>query len=536
MSSLKSKSIPPEAEICEFISIAQLFSVISMKQIKASLTATDQHDKRGMGDLPKKYLVWFIIALNLFPKKSAREVFRTLVETVKIVFGPMTKVVVPVKSSFTEARQRLGKAPLIDLFRRVVCPIAEPGKTMNAFFRGYRLVGIDGTQYPVPDTPANAAAFGRTTTGNTPAAYPAIQVCGLVELGTRVLFDYELGPVVNPEKAVRDKSSSGKSKAPKKTNGEESSHKFGEFGLAIKLIPRLHRDNLLIGDRLYAYYELVKLAKESGAKLLWRIKSDINLPLVELLPDGTYWAKLCDGDYRRAASFEKVRVIEYEIGEGSSKQLYRLITNLAPKEAGALELANLYQERWEIETTIREHKSLCLDRSPATLRSRTPELAEQELVGFFISQFAIRSTMHEAAIMNGEDMDDLSFTHTVNVVLRSASLVGSHPQEEIHQAILDEILEEKVEKQPNRSNPVAVKSIKRKYDVNSKEKRPPGCFGYSKRDAQANTLDLKRRRKSDFNPDTRVTQRPSLRDPSNKSERRAQSKKESAAKRRFSSR
>ena len=52
------------------------------------------------------------------------------------------------------------------------------------------------------------------------------------------------------------------------------------------------------------------------------------------------------------------------------------------------------------------------------LRSKTPELVEQEFYGLLLAHFAIRGLMHEAALKADEDPDRLSFLHTVRVVRR----------------------------------------------------------------------------------------------------------------------
>ena len=52
------------------------------------------------------------------------------------------------------------------------------------------------------------------------------------------------------------------------------------------------------------------------------------------------------------------------------------------------------------------------------LRSKIPELVEQEFYGLLMAHFAIRGLMHEAALKADEDPDRLSFLHAVRVVRR----------------------------------------------------------------------------------------------------------------------
>lgn len=101
-----------------------------------------------------------------------------------------------------------------------------------------------------------------------------------------------------------------------------------------------------------------------------------------------------------------------------AEPLYRLITTILDwEQAPAQELAALYHERWEIETSLDELKTHLRGRQ-TVLRSRTPELVRQEFWGFLLAHFAIRGLMHEAALKAGQDPDRLSFLPAVRVVRR----------------------------------------------------------------------------------------------------------------------
>ena len=45
---------------------------------------------------------------------------------------------------------------------------------------------------------------------------------------------------------------------------------------------------LLIADRNFYNWDDWCTAADTGAALLWRVKSDLRLPVLELLPDGSY--------------------------------------------------------------------------------------------------------------------------------------------------------------------------------------------------------------------------------------------------------
>src|SRR5205085_10335524 len=90
------------------------------------------------------------------------------------------------RASPCEARRRLGMPPGRHLFDQIVHPLARP-ETPGAFYRGFRLVGLDGTVYDVPDSGANAAVFARPSAGpRGDGAFPQLRKLSLVELGTHV--------------------------------------------------------------------------------------------------------------------------------------------------------------------------------------------------------------------------------------------------------------------------------------------------------------------------------------------------------------
>ena len=66
----------------------------------------------------------------------------------------------PTKAALFKARMRLGAQPLRELFAETATSLATR-RTKDAWFKGRRLMSIDGTCLDIADTEANAAAFGR---------------------------------------------------------------------------------------------------------------------------------------------------------------------------------------------------------------------------------------------------------------------------------------------------------------------------------------------------------------------------------------
>jgi hypothetical protein len=344
-------------------------------------------------------VVYYVIALALFMGSSYREVLRCVLEGLAWLFGP-GKVRITGKSGISQARTRLGWHPLKQLYEEVAQPIAGP-KTKGAWYRQWRLMSFDGSHLDVADTRENEAEFGRPKASRGASAFPQVHLVSLVESGTHVMVASEIGKCHD-----------------------------AETELAEALLPRLRPDMLLLADRLFFSHELWQRAQAPGAQLLWRIKAGRKMPCHQAFPDGSYLSAVYPSYRHRQANRQglPVRVIDYRLeGVPEAEPIYRLVTTiLDPEQAPAADLAALYPERWEIETTFGELKTHL--RGPrVVLRSKTPDLVRQECYGLLLAHFAVRGLMHEAAVGADIDPDKLSFTHAVRVVKRRLPRVAAFP-------------------------------------------------------------------------------------------------------------
>jgi hypothetical protein len=148
-------------------------------------------------DLPAQVMVYYAIALALYAGAGTREVLRCLLEGLRWLWGAEA-VRVAGKSGISQARTRLGEAPLRRLYERVVRPIATPA-TKGRWYRAWRLVSLDGSCLDVADTEENRAAFGRPEASRGESAFPQLRFVALVENGTHVLFGARLGGFADGE-------------------------------------------------------------------------------------------------------------------------------------------------------------------------------------------------------------------------------------------------------------------------------------------------------------------------------------------------
>ena len=305
------------------------------------------HARRHYKILPAWFVVWFVIGLGLFASDSHTQVYKNLQR--------FRRDRTPRRSSLGEARKGLGIAPMRLLAASVVRLLATP-TTPGAFYQGMRLMAIDGFVLDLPDTPDNSRIFGHPKSGRATGAFPQARVLSLCEVGAHVLYKHLVKPI-----------------------------RCGEVTMADYLLRWLEKDMLLLWDRNFlSYKNLKQVVVQRGAHLLARIKSNLIFKRTQVLPDGSYLAKMYRSCWDRKKDHNGivVRIIEYTLTDpnrpGKKKEIHRLLTTLLDATAHpAKDLVILYHERWEHEGTIDELKTHQLVRP--VLRSKTPAGVIQEI-------------------------------------------------------------------------------------------------------------------------------------------------------------
>ena len=382
--------LPKGARITDYISLGVISKSFPKQKVNEILERTGKSSQRQR-DLPAHVVVYYVIAMALFMQVSYREVLRCLLEGLQWLKAPGTRINVAGKSGLSQARTRLGSEAINKLHDEVVKPIAGMD-TKGSWYRKWHLVSMDGSTMETADSTANEQAFGRPGASRGKSAYPQIRFVSLVENGTHVLFGTRM-----------------------------ANYHTGEITLAKDVVTNLEPGMLCFADRSFFSFELWQRSRRTGADLLWRVKKDAVLPCNKRLPDGSYLSHIYPSSQDRCKGTNRieVRVIEYTLKDISGPAtVYRLLTSILNHRKGpAEELAALYHERWEIETALDELKTH-LRGSRIQLRSKKPDLVIQEFYGFMMAHFAIRGLMHEAAIKEDRDPDNISFVHAVRVIKR----------------------------------------------------------------------------------------------------------------------
>ena len=407
----KAATLQSGVRLADYLSTGLLARICPPDKVAMALAACGRQSQRQR-DLPAHATAYYVMALSLYQGVNYSEVLRIVTEGMQMLGDDAVRRDVG-KSGISAARTRLGWQAMAHLADQVLTPLADE-RTPGAFVAGlkqrYRLVSLDGSCLEVADQSANAQAFGYPSTGQGRTGYPQIRFTALVENGTHALFGV---------------ASAG--------------FKDSEVSLAHKTIAHLKPGMLCLADRGLAGFPLWQAASATGAHLLWRVTKNRHLPVLKRLPDGSYLSQIEPAVATKKTMASStlpiaVRVIEYELpGALEPEPLYRLITTLMDdKEISAQTLAQLYRERWTIETTLAEMKTT-LKGSSIVLRSKTPDLVRQEFYGLVIAHYAIRKLMQEASLGTrgnqqtgqGAPPDTLSFKQAANTVRRKLPSYGA---------------------------------------------------------------------------------------------------------------
>jgi hypothetical protein len=324
-------------------------------------------------------------------------------------------------TALTALRRRLGARPFELLFSRVASSLAPPGQAPWSHALGLLLTAWDGTTLKVPASAENTAWAGPGGTGQG-GHYPRARLVALACCGTRALLAAAAGPFST-----------------------------GERSLAAGLTGHLKAGMLLLADRGFYSWDLWHAAAGTGADLLWRVQGSLHLPVTRVLPDGSWLTRIDDPRQKKLRATRErkrksrparrdrlpeparlpgaltVRVIEFTVtvtrDDGTTRTgRYRMITTLLDHRAApAAELAAAYARRRAVETCFSELKTYL--RGPGRiLRSRTPDLALQEIWAYLTAYQAIRAVIALAAAQAGTSPARLSFTAALRAVRGTARL------------------------------------------------------------------------------------------------------------------
>jgi hypothetical protein len=292
-------------------------------------------------------------------------------------------------SAHSQRRQNLPVELFEQLLSLALQPLADESRHPECFYCGYRLVGVDGTQFSVLNTPAILAELPKAASRRFQAAFAKLRLVSLVELGTHAPLAALAGPVSESEQE-----------------------------LAAQLWEQVPEGSLVIGDRLFGtgrtLWQATQAWGERDIAVLARVRENIRVQVEQRLPDGSAIVQVPVRDDEREKHSLRLREIQaHGVGVNGTAFTLRLWTSLLDSEGyPAEELARRYIERWEHELY---HRELKLDvRSAKVLSSHTPESALQEIAALVLASAVIARLRVEAATELQVTPRRMSFSKLMN--------------------------------------------------------------------------------------------------------------------------
>jgi hypothetical protein len=281
-------------------------------------------------------------------------------------------------SSWSDRRLRLPWEIFAELMRRALRPRATPRRHREAFWRGWRLVALDGTQFSLINTPQVTATITKARTRRGRAAFAKITTAVLLELGLH-----------NPLAAAIGRK------------GES------EWALAQRLLAQVPKGALVLGDRLYGVaafaVQAAAACERVGSHFLLRASRVTKPRLIKRLRDGSRLIQVAvrqRGRPGRILEWLEVREIRVTVRRpGARPHELRLWTSLRDvRTAPAVELARVYASRWEHELYFRDVKRQL--RRTHLLQSHTVETGAQEIAALVLASAVLATERARAA--NGQ--------------------------------------------------------------------------------------------------------------------------------------
>lgn len=427
-------------ELHSFSDLSTFAQNIPVEWVEAALHLSEKATIRRRR-LPSDQALWLVMGMALFRNESIDEVARRL----NICAKGLANEALLARSGLSEARQRLGSAPLSWLFKRTGQHWGRE-RYPEDDWQGLQVFAVDGAILRTPDTPELREHFGSGNTA-TPrqTPFPMMRLVALMNVRSHIIVDAQLSPYRRSELRLADEF------LTRIPNHSVTLFDKGFWGadFLLRLASQGVQRHWLIPERKGVVYEEVDVFGEHDRLLKMNVspqarKRNPSLP--------TTWT---------------VRAVSYRV-KGKLKTVF---TSLPADQYSADQIAELYQERWEIELGFRDIKS-SMQNNAITLRSKKVDLIYQEVWGLLLAYNVIRREASQAAVAYGRSPGEIRFKPAyqyiaaqliVMAATRSLSRTGARLSE-LRAGVASLFLDDR----PRPSRPRTVKISKTRYPINRK--------------------------------------------------------------------
>jgi hypothetical protein len=354
-------------------------------------------------------------------------------------------------SAYCQARSRLPLA----VFEKLLNKMGVRSNRRVETWHGRRVYLTDGSNFSMPDTPELRKHFGHPSGQKEGCGFPVAHFVALFHVGTGMIRKVLSGPLF--------------------------SHDLSRF---VKIHDALKRNDVVVGDRGFCSFAHVALLERRGVDVVfrcqqcqivnfragraysskkgmprsrWEKKLGIRDQLVTWFKPSTLPLWMSANQYRLLPATLLLRELAYEVLTRGfrTRQVVLLTTLQDSSEFPKQVLADLYKQRWSIETNFNHLKTtMGMD----VLNCRTVEGVLKEFCMFCIVYNLVRTVMLNAATAQGHPPERISFVDALRWLLCACS-------RRIFQPLLV------VPSRPNRSEPRAVKRRPKEYALLTKPRK-----------------------------------------------------------------
>ncbi len=321
-------------------------------------------------------------------------------------------------AAYCRARMRLELQALYLLLERSVRQLQQ-SVFDNSRWLGHRVFFVDGSSFSMPDTPTLQARFGQPGAQQPGCGFPSAHWLAMMHAGSGMITKMLASPL-----RTHDSSQ------------------------VVHLHPELQADDVLVADRAFCSFSHLALLTQRGVHALLRIhqrtivdftprrphaerRGDSNrktgiprsrwLRALGVTDQVVQWLKPPSGNRPKWMSVEQfaalpdsvvVRELRYAVHEkGFRPKQITLVTTLVDADAYSFEaLADLYHQRWEIETNFAHLKTtMKMD----VLKCKTVDGVLKELQVFALVYNLVRQVMLLAAEHQQVDVRRISFIDAI---------------------------------------------------------------------------------------------------------------------------
>jgi Transposase DDE domain len=356
------------------------------------------------------------------------------------------------EGAYCKARGRLPLKVLQTLLERVGTAF-RPIQDDSTRWLGHRTFHIDGSSASMPDTPELQKHFGQPGAQRPGCGFPVVHLLTLFHAGTGFLSKVLTAPLRTHDMAQVEQMH---------PELEEGDVMIGDRGFCsfvhITLLVRrkLHgvfraHQKQIVNFRIGRFHNRPRYKPVRGLpNSRWLKRLGIKDQLVEYFKPKKRPTWMSATNYAALPSLQVVRELRYKVTRrGARTQQVTLVTTLLdPEKYSAMALAELYGQRWQIETNLAHlKKTMKMD----VLHCKTVQGVLKELTVFALVYNLVRSVTYAAAQRQKVDVERISFADALGW------LAHAQPGSELRPLKVNP-------ERPGRLEPRALKRRPKEYD------------------------------------------------------------------------